>query len=94
MLMAGLDGIRNKIHPSNPADHNLFEEIEIARSLSTVCGSLGEALKALQEDHQFLLEGEVFTKNFIDTYLHHKWEEVTAYNLAPHPIEFQKLYSL
>lgn len=94
MLMAGLDGIRNKTHPGQPADHNLFEEIEIARTMPTVCGSLGEALKALQEDHQFLLQDNVFTKDFIDTYLHHKWEEVNAYNLAPHPIEFQKLYSL
>lgn len=94
MLMAGLDGIRNKIHPGNPADHNLFEEVEIARKLPTVCGSLGEALKALQEDHQFLTEGGVFTKDFIDTYIHYKWGEVQDYNLSPHPIEFQKLYSL
>ncbi|WP_032113753.1 type I glutamate--ammonia ligase [Candidatus Paracaedibacter symbiosus] len=94
MLMAGLDGIRNKIHPGEPVDHNLFEEVEIARTLPTVCGSLGEALKALQEDYQFLLEGDVFTKDFINTYLTYKWEEVHTYNMAPHPIEFQKLYSL
>ncbi len=94
MLMAGLDGIRNKIHPGKPTDHNLYEEIEIARKLPTVCGSLCEALKALQDDHQFLLEGDVFTKDFINTYIEHKWTEVQAYNMAPHPIEFRNLYSL
>lgn len=94
MLMAGLDGIRHKIHPGKPADHNLFEEIEIARKLPTVCGSLCEALKALQDDHQFLLEGGVFTKDFINTYIEYKWTEVQAYNMSPHPIEFRNLYSL
>ena len=74
--------------------HNLYEEIEIARKLPTVCGSLCEALKALQDDHQFLLEGDVFTKDFINTYIEHKWTEVQAYNMAPHPIEFRNLYSL
>lgn len=94
MLMAGLDGIRHKIHPGQPADHNLFEEVEIARKLPTVCGSLAEALKALQDDHQFLLEGDVFTKDFINMYIGHKWTEVQAYNMAPHPIEFKHFYSL
>lgn len=94
MLMAGLDGIRHKIHPGDPADHNLYEEVEVARKYPTVCGSLGEALQALEVDYSFLLEGGVFTKDFLDTYIAHKWEEVQAYNLSPHPIEFQKLYSL
>lgn len=94
MLMAGLDGIRNKIHPGKPEDHNLYEEVEIARHLPSMAASLEEALKALEEDHLFLLEGNVFTKDFIETYLQQKKEEVQAYNLAPHPIEFQTLFSL
>lgn len=94
MLMAGLDGIRNKIHPGNPADHNLYEDVEISRKYPTVCGSLAEALQALEQNHTFLLEGGVFTKDFLDTYIAYKWKEVQDYNLSPHPIEFQKLYSL
>ena len=94
MLMAGLDGIRNKIHPGKASDHNLFEEHEIAAKLPNMCGSLREALEALTADHAFLLEGDVFTKDFIEGYLEMKWQEVKDYERTPHPIEFLKYYSL
>lgn len=94
MLMAGLDGIRNKIHPGKASDHNLFEEHEIAAKLPNMCGSLREALEALTADHAFLLQGDVFTKDFIEGYLEMKWQEVKDYERTPHPIEFLKYYSL
>lgn len=94
MLMAGLDGIKNKMHPGKAADHNLFEDTEVAAQYPTVCGSLREALDNLADDHQFLLAGDVFTKDFIDTYIALKREEVVSYERAPHPIEFQRYYTL
>lgn len=93
MLMAGLDGIRNKIDPGEAQDHDLFEDKERARRLPTVCGSLREALNALQEDHDYLLAGEVFTPDLIEAYIDLKWEEVEAFEQHPHPIEFLYSYS-
>jgi glutamine synthetase len=90
MMMAGLDGIKNKIHPGDPSDFDLYEaEVE----LPTVPGSLGESLRALEADHDFLLEGGVFTKDFIETYIAYKQaNEVDAVNLRPHPYEFNLYY--
>lgn len=93
MLLAGLDGIANKIHPGDASDHNLFEETEIAERLPHVAGSLRNALEALEQDHDFLLKGGVFSRDFIDAYCALKWEEVHSYDRSPHPIEFQRYYS-
>ncbi|MCI2393394.1 type I glutamate--ammonia ligase [Aliiroseovarius sediminis] len=94
LLMAGLDGIKNKIDPGPAQDKNLYdlppEELE---GLDTVCTSLREALDSLDTDHDFLLAGDVFTKDQIDGYLALKWEEVHAYEQTPHPIEYQMYYS-
>ena len=94
MLMAGLDGIKNKIHPGDPMDKNLYDlPPEELADVPTVCGSLREAANALAEDHEFLLAGDVFTKEQIEGYLELKWEEIYAFEQAPHPIEFQMYYS-
>lgn len=93
MLMAGLDGIKHKIHPGEAADQNLFEDTEYSRSFPTVCGSLRDALTSLEQDHEFLLQGQVFTKEMIDAYLGLKWEEVHAFEQMPHPIEYTMYYN-
>ncbi|MBK8157688.1 MAG: type I glutamate--ammonia ligase [Rhodospirillaceae bacterium] len=94
MVMAGLDGIANKIHPGDPMDKNLYDlPPEELKQVPTVCGSLREALESLDKDHGFLLKGDVFTKDFIESYLELKWEEVYALEHTPHPIEFQMYYS-
>jgi glutamine synthetase len=93
MLMAGLDGIINKIHPGEASDHNLFEETEVAQRLPHVSESLHHALEALEQDHEYLLKGNVFSKDFLNSYCHLKWEEVYSYDRSPHPIEFQRYYT-
>ena len=94
MLMAGLDGIKNKIHPGEAMDKDLYDlpANELAQ-IPTVCGSLREALDCLKEDHAFLLEGDVFTKDMIDSFIDLKMEEVLKYETMPHPIEFLMYYS-
>jgi glutamine synthetase len=94
MLMAGLDGIDNKIHPGEAMDKDLYElpKEELA-NIPNVCGSLREALDALKEDHDFLLKGDVFTKDAIDAYIDLKMDEVVAFETMPHPIEFLMYYS-
>jgi glutamine synthetase len=95
MLMAGLDGIQNKIHPGEAMDKNLYDlPPEELKNVPTVCGSLREALLALEADHAFLLKGDVFSKDMIEAYLELKWEEVYAFEHTPHPIEFQMYYSV
>ncbi|MEO1188607.1 MAG: glutamine synthetase, partial [Pseudomonadota bacterium] len=95
MLMAGLDGIQNKIHPGDPMDKNLYDlDPEELADVPTVCGSLREALQSLEADHEFLLKGDVFTKDQIEGYMELKWEEVYAFEHAPHPVEFQMYYSV
>ncbi|OIQ90599.1 glutamine synthetase 1 [mine drainage metagenome] len=95
MLMAGLDGIQNKIHPGDAMDKNLYdlppEELAL---VPTVCGSLREALKSLAKDHEFLLKGDVFSKEFIDSYAELKWEEVYKFEHTPHPVEYAMYYSV
>jgi glutamine synthetase len=95
MLMAGLDGIANKIHPGDAMDKNLYDlPPEELSQVPTVCGSLREALQCLDKDHEFLLKGDVFSKGFIDAYLELKWSEVYRFEHTPHPIEFQMYYSV
>ncbi len=95
LLMAGLDGIQNKIHPGDAMDKNLYDlPPEELKQVPTVCGSLRDAILALQADHDFLLKGDVFTKDQIESYLELKWEEVYAFEHTPHPIEFQLYYSV
>jgi len=94
LLMAGLDGIENKIHPGDPMDKDLYDlppaELE---NVPTVSASLREALNALDADREFLKKGDVFPDDLIDGYLNLKWEEVHAFEHAPHPIEYQMYYS-
>ena len=95
LLMAGLDGIQNKIHPGDPMDKNLYDlPPEELKNVPTVCGSLREAVNALQADSDFLKKGDVFTDDLIDSYLELKWEEIYAFEHTPHPIEFKMYYSV
>jgi len=95
MLMAGLDGIKNKIDPGDPRDEDLYElSDEELQDIPTVCGSLREALDSLRADHDFLLEGGVFTKDQIEAYIDLKMEEVVEFEFAPHPVEFKMYYSV
>jgi len=94
MLMAGLDGVKNKIDPGEPTDINIYEAPEeILAKIPSTPGSLAEALDALESDHAFLLEGDVFTKDVIETYVNYKREnEVNPVNIQPHPHEFKLYY--
>lgn len=95
LLMAGIDGIKNKIHPGEPVDKDLYELPEHERShIPTVCGYLDEALQAVKLDHEFLLAGDVFSKDLIDSYIKLKEEEVTKLRMTTHPIEFDMYYSV
>ena len=95
MLMAGIDGIENKIHPGDPMDKNLYDlPAEELKNIPTVCGSLRQALDCLAEDRDFLKKGDVFTDDIIDGYMELKWDEVHAYERATHPIEFAMYYSV
>jgi glutamine synthetase len=94
MLMAGLDGIENKIHPGEAIDKNLYElpEDELAK-IPTVCHSLRAALRELDQDRAFLLKGDVFSNDVIDAFIALKKEEVEAYETMIHPIEYAMYYS-
>jgi glutamine synthetase len=95
MLMAGLDGIQNKIHPGEPMDKNLYDlPPEELKNVPTVCGSLREALENLKADHDFLLKGDVFSRDQIEAYIELKYEEVYALEHTPHPVEYQMYYSV
>ena len=94
LLMAGLDGIKNKIDPGEAMDKNLYDlPAEELADIPTVCGSLREALDSLAADHDFLLAGDVFTKDQIDGYIDLKMEEVQLFEHTPHPVEFGMYYS-
>ncbi|HNQ88816.1 MAG TPA: type I glutamate--ammonia ligase [Verrucomicrobiota bacterium] len=95
ILMAGLDGVLNKIDPGEPMDKNLYElpPEELAR-VPQVPGSLGEALDHLEADCAFLLKGDVFTRDFLDTWISHKRKEHDALRLRPHPYEFFLYYDV
>jgi glutamine synthetase len=90
MLMAGLDGIERDLDPGAPADFDLFEEAHEA--IAQVPGSLTEALDALEADHEFLLRGEVFSPELIETLIAWKREEADVVRLRPHPAEFTLYY--
>ncbi len=95
LLMAGLDGIKNKIHPGEAADKDLYDlPPEELAGIPTVCGSLREALGALEADSEFLTAGGVFTQDQIEGYMELKWEEVYNFEHTPHPVEYQMYYSL
>ena len=95
MLMAGIDGIENKIHPGDPIDKNLYDlPPEELKEVPTVCGSLREALETLDGDRDFLKKGDVFSDDQIDGYLELKWEEVYTVEQTPHPVEFSLYYSV
>ena len=94
MLLAGLDGINNQIDPGDPMDVDLYDlSPEEAANVQQVPGSLEESLNALEEDYEFLLAGDVFTSDLIETWLDYKrTEEVDAIRLRPHPYEFFLYY--
>lgn len=95
MLMAGLDGIQNKIHPGDAMDKDLYDlPPEEEKNIPTVCFSLDQALEELDKDREFLLAGGVFTNDVIDAYIELKMEEVTRLRMTTHPIEFDMYYSL
>lgn len=95
LLMAGLDGIRNKIHPGDAMDKNLYDlPPEVAKDIPSVCGSLEQALEYLDNDREFLLAGDVFSHALIDSYLELKAIEVDRLRMTTHPVEFEMYYSL
>ncbi len=94
MLMAGIDGIKNKIHPGQAIDKDLYDlPPEELANVPTVCGSLREALGSLDADRDFLLKGDVFTNDAIDSYMKLRWDEIYNFEHTPHPIEFLMYYS-
>ena len=95
LMMAGLDGIQNKIHPGDAADKDLYDlPPEEAAEIPQVCGSLEEALAALDADREFLTKGGVFTNDMIDAYIDLKMEEVHKINTTVHPVEYDLYYSV
>ena len=95
MMMAGLDGIQNKIHPGDPMDKDLYDlPPEEAKAIPTVCHALDQALDYLDKDRDFLTAGGVFTNDLIDAYIALKMTEVTQLRMTTHPIEFDLYYSL
>ena len=95
MLMAGLDGVLNKIEPGEPLDKNIYElPPEELRKVPNVPSSLGEALELLEKDHAFLLKGDVFTEDFIEMWISTKQKEHDALRLRPHPYEFFLYYDV
>ncbi|MEK6198791.1 MAG: glutamine synthetase, partial [Psychrobacter sp.] len=94
LLMAGLDGIQNKMHPGEAADKNLYDlPPEEEAQIPTVAESLDVALQALRDDHDFLLKGDVFTEDMLEAFIALKEEEVQRLNVTVHPVEFDMYYS-
>jgi len=96
VLMAGLDGVQNRIHPGQPLDKNIYDlPAEEAKAVPKTTGSLAESLAALEADHEFLLKGDVFTEDVIETWIEYKTTaEVDAIRLRPHPYEFFMYYDV
>jgi glutamine synthetase len=96
MLMAGLDGIANRLDPGQPLDRDIYDlEPEELAKVPSMPGSLEDALTALEQDHSFLLEGDVFTEELLRTYIDYKRsKEVEAVRLRPHPFEFALYYDI
>jgi glutamine synthetase len=94
MLMAGIDGIENKIHPGDAMDKDLYAlPPEELKQVPRVAASLGEALDALDTDREFLKKGDVFSDDQIDAYISLKREDIQKLDMTPHPIEFEMYYS-
>jgi len=96
MLMAGLDGVLNKLNPGEPLDKDIYDlSPEELKAVPTTPGSLDGALAALRDDHDYLLRGDVFTPDVIDTWIWYKTtNEVQAMQLRPHPYEFCMYYDI
>jgi len=95
LMMAGLDGIQNKIHPGDAADKDLYDlPPEEAAEIPTVCETLSEALDALEADREFLTKGGVFTDDMLDAYIELKREEVQKVNMTTHPVEYDLYFSV
>ncbi len=95
MMMAGLDGVQNKIHPGDPVDKNLYDlPPEEAKKVPNVCSSLEMALEYLEKDREFLTRGGVFSNDMLDAYMELKTEELNNFRMTTHPIEFAMYYSL
>jgi glutamine synthetase type I len=95
LLMAGLDGVENKIHPGEAASKDLYHlPPEEDAKIPTVCHSLDQALECLDKDRAFLTKGGVFTNSYLDAYIDLKMQEVTRFRMTTHPVEFDMYYSL
>ena len=95
MMLAGLDGILNKIHPGDPMDKDLYDlPPEEEKNIPQVCFALDQAMDALDKDRNFLLAGGVFTNDLIDAYINLKMQEITRLRMTTHPVEFDMYYSL
>ena len=94
LMMAGLDGIQNRLHPGEAMDKNLYDlpPAELAE-VPTVCASLREALESLTADHDFLLKGDVFSKEQIEAYVEIKYQDVARWEMTPSPVEYDMYYS-
>ena len=94
-MMAGLDGIANKIDPGPAMDKDLYDlPREEVKNIPTVCSSLDQALQALDTDRDFLKAGGVFDDDLIDAYIALKMDEVTRFRMSTHPVEFDMYYSV
>lgn len=94
MMMAGIDGIQNKTHPGDPMEKDLYDlPAEELKDIPHICSSLDEAIKALNDDHEFLLKGDTFSRDFIQSYIELKQQEVDRLRLMTHPVEFDMYYS-
>ncbi len=96
LLMAGLDGIENKIDPGQPLDKDIYAlSPEELQKVPSTPGSLEEALKALKADHEFLMKGDVFTQDVIDTWIEYKTDaELNPIRMRPHPYEFALYFDI
>jgi glutamine synthetase len=96
MLMAGLDGVLNKLNPGEPLDKDIYDlSPEEMKAVPSMPGSLEEALAALEADHEFLLKGDVFSEDLIETYIGYKRKnEADAVRMRPHPYEFHLYYDI
>ena len=95
LLMAGLDGIKNKLHPGDAMDKDLYDlPAEEAKDIPTVAHTLTMALDCLEEDMDFLMEGDVFSKDMLEGYIGLKRGEIERLNMTPHPVEFDMYYSV
>ncbi len=96
LMMAGLDGVQNRIDPGEPLDKDIYDlSPEELKGVPSLPGTLDEALKALEDDHEFLLKGDVFSKEMIERWISYKREkEITPLRLRPHPLEFSMYYDI